>query len=705
MASNSTPHAPPPRTAAARLLVLAAVALVACSDPLTVPTDPPTPPVETPSTDGAVLVTALDPGGAPVEGAVATTSPVLREATSGADGALRFDALPAGEYRVTVAADGYLPVVLEQVPVTIGATTERDATLTVDLAAGLPALRVQASYASGRVMDGATLRIDGGTWGGTTDAEGIGVVPSVAAGSYSVELVPPAGAPALSYRLDGVVFEEGALTELVITASGRAPASATWVGSAACGECHPASLAKWSLSAHGSTWTTTPPADLEQALVDDTTASLVGPTGADADVRIYRDGQGDHLQITSGSNVATFDIAGWSGGAGTALVPMLELEVGLAPGPAAWRQDGVGGLSPLVTPGLVEFHLDRWVTIFGAFVDDSDTGGPTPDWLESAACLGCHATGLVLSQPDDVIVATAADGISGVATERAVGCEACHGPGSAHASLPDDERAEQIVNPGRLDRDAAAQVCAQCHSAGTATADFDVEVAWPYSDAGPFVPGADLAGYLDSDPATWPGGAPAGPNQQSDAYAGSPHAVNDTFSLRCNDCHDPHGPVGDGAGNAIRRQLRQSADDNSLCLSCHVSLHFPEAGDAEQHTRHSGYDPGGRYASGRCTGCHMPQTATRFGLHESTGGGELASHGFEPVVPQESLDPFLDSGLYGLPLDQITPNSCLACHRVVDILYAEVGVDFWGPAGDPTRRNTYTVLQAVHTVLFPGGSR
>src|ERR1019366_2522886 len=48
-------------------------------------------------------------------------------------------------------------------------------------------------------------------------------------------------------------------------------------------------------------------------------------------------------------------------------------------------------------------------------------------------------------------------------TEWNVGCEKCHGPGSAHVQPPS---AANIVNPARLDSVHASDVCIQCHSQG-----------------------------------------------------------------------------------------------------------------------------------------------------------------------------------------------------------------------------------------------
>ena len=64
-------------------------------------------------------------------------------------------------------------------------------------------------------------------------------------------------------------------------------------------------------------------------------------------------------------------------------------------------------------------------------------------------CDGCHSVNY------DIATKTV--------TEWNVGCERCHGPGSAHVARP--TRAT-IINPARLDYVAANDTCIQCHSQG-----------------------------------------------------------------------------------------------------------------------------------------------------------------------------------------------------------------------------------------------
>ena len=78
--------------------------------------------------------------------------------------------------------------------------------------------------------------------------------------------------------------------------------------------------------------------------------------------------------------------------------------------------------------------------------------GKSPD------CVGCHVTGYF--QPggtEDLAVATT--------RLRDVGCEACHGPGSAHVAAP--------TVPGLIARRVLAPVCLGCHTPDRTNNGFD----------------------------------------------------------------------------------------------------------------------------------------------------------------------------------------------------------------------------------------
>jgi hypothetical protein len=126
-------------------------------------------------------------------------------------------------------------------------------------------------------------------------------------------------------------------------------------------------------------------------------------------------------------------------------------------------------------------------------------------------CGTCHSTGYAPGGNQDDL-----PGLQGTWTQPGVQCEACHGPGSLHASNPHSIR---MV----IDRDA--EMCQQCHIFNSDTLDIQ-------------------AGFI----------------QHSDQYGDLPqgkHAVID-----CVLCHDPH------TGVVQRQQMQQSAT-RMPCENCH----------------------------------------------------------------------------------------------------------------------------------------
>ncbi len=127
-------------------------------------------------------------------------------------------------------------------------------------------------------------------------------------------------------------------------------------------------------------------------------------------------------------------------------------------------------------------------------------------------CGSCHTTGYQPNGNQDNL-----KGLVGTWAAPGVGCEACHGPGSAHATNP-------YATPMKIDR--SSEACGQCHNSGDMTK----------------VAAAD--GFIDQRA------------QYSELFQ-SKHIV-----LQCVLCHDPHKGV---------VQLRQAnlATTRTACENCH----------------------------------------------------------------------------------------------------------------------------------------
>jgi hypothetical protein len=182
-------------------------------------------------------------------------------------------------------------------------------------------------------------------------------------------------------------------------------------------------------------------------------------------------------------------------------------------------------------------------------------------------CLFCHATGARAVQGT-------LNRIADTGALRGIGCERCHGDGTAHASHP---LRDNIVNPVRLPAKARDSVCEQCHLAG------EVRVPLPGKKPADFRPGEELAAYLQVfvNADTGPG---VRVNGHAEALAQSRCRRVSGESLWCGTCHNPH---------------TSTVDFNARCLGCH------QQGQC-------------RSASARgadCIGCHMPKSRASDGGH------------------------------------------------------------------------------------------
>jgi hypothetical protein len=113
------------------------------------------------------------------------------------------------------------------------------------------------------------------------------------------------------------------------------------------------------------------------------------------------------------------------------------------------------------------------------FVNYHEADWDKRPWL--LKCGGCHATGVDLEKQ--------------TFTEPGVGCEACHGKGSWHYASPTDESYQQrsmIINPAKLTRGMAVQICGSCHSRGKSTQ--HKGAAWPVG----YEPGKAIESFFKS---------------------------------------------------------------------------------------------------------------------------------------------------------------------------------------------------------------
>jgi len=215
----------------------------------------------------------------------------------------------------------------------------------------------------------------------------------------------------------------------------------------------------------------------------------------------------------------------------------------------------------------------------------------------SKYCVGCHSVGY---NPET-------KGYE----EHSVGCESCHGPGAVHFSNP---VRGNIVNPGRLPKESAEEICASCHVRGKdLSGDYFFPIGW--------TPGDNLAKYL----------VPI-EKGEGESNHDSIHRLWDKWKAdreaqarsRCEVC---------GIHQNVKPQGQQISMD-SICMTCH------EYGDAlADHTHHKSDTKIG------CADCHRQKNLES----NETKENNVHSYGFFLIHPQGCWDKDIYKG-------------CTACH-------------------------------------------
>ncbi len=247
-------------------------------------------------------------------------------------------------------------------------------------------------------------------------------------------------------------------------------------------------------------------------------------------------------------------------------------------------------------------------------------------------CDGCHSVNY------DISTKTVA--------EWNVGCEKCHGPGSAHVARP---VRDTILNPARFDYVHASDTCIQCHSQGRPLRN-PIEgkyYDWPVG----FHVGLNLSDFwrledhkLGETTFTHFADGSAHKNRmQGNDFVGS---LMYARGVTCFSCHDPHGTDNPG-------MVREAG--NGLCLGCHGpnAQNGPHAATIEQHTHHAAGSAGSE-----CIACHMPKIA------ETIDDVKVRSHTFRFIWPAQT--------------DELkTPNACNLCHSGKTTAWATAALRSW----------------------------
>jgi predicted CXXCH cytochrome family protein len=284
----------------------------------------------------------------------------------------------------------------------------------------------------------------------------------------------------------------------------------------------------------------------------------------------------------------------------------------------------------------------KWLPYFAATGTDWWTAFYPPDNHQrptGPTCDGCHSVGYNIETKQ--------------VAEWNVGCERCHGPGSAHV-----ERAgrDNIFNPARMDYIDANDACIVCHSQGRPLKN---PLAGKYYDwAVGYQVGLHLRDFWQLEDhelgelsfTHFPEGTAHKNRMQGNDFVQS---VMYRRGVTCFDCHDVHGTKNDA-------QLRKPA--NEICLDCHGpgSRNGPREPSLTEHTHHKEGSAGSQ-----CVACHMPK------IEVTIPGVFVSAHTFAFIAPSMT-------DKYKIP------NPCTSCHSDKTTAWASDAMRGW-PQESPWR--------------------
>ena len=327
-----------------------------------------------------------------------------------------------------------------------------------------------------------------------------------------------------------------------------------------------------------------------------------------------------------------------------------------------WYASGDGRRLSLL---LIYWRLlgeDRWGPLDGCCITPPDSGQESETGRWNRVCNRCHATHVSPRISDED-----GDGFydrwDTHAVELGIACEACHGPGGAHAdnyrdpfkrysAYSAEEGATDIVNPGKLDHERSSEACGQCHGilvfAGDEGRERWRESGFEYTHGESLHDSRDLV--MEGDGQFWSDGMIRVSGREYNGLVRTPCFVNGEMS--CLSCHGMHQAADDPRPREewADDQLHPGMRGNLACTQCHK-----EFDDEAYLTAHSHHAPGS--TGSNCYNCHMPYTT--YGLLKGIRSHEISSPDVRASV---------ETG---------RPNACNQCHLDKTMAWAAEGLEDW----------------------------
>ena len=339
----------------------------------------------------------------------------------------------------------------------------------------------------------------------------------------------------------------------------------------------------------------------------------------------------------------------------------------------------------------------RWVpygSIF--FLPSSPLSMHAGVW--NSNCIKCHVVG---GQPR----VDQKNGFDTHVAEFGISCEACHGPGEAHAAfqheLLDADRKQppvgkqKMTNPADLTHVRSSQTCGQCHSVFDFY-DAEGKSEFMSKDGFQYRPGDDLLNSrhvfrlgqdkdlpivkqkLERDPKFWEhqfwsDGMVRVSGREYNGLLET--ACYQRGKMSCLSCHDMHPDESDDrpSGQWANDQMKLDMRSNKACLQCHQEYKSDEK--LAMHTHHSAGSTGSN-----CYDCHMPHTT--LGLMKA-----MRSH-------------TIDSPNVATTVATGRPNACNLCHLDKSLAWTAEHLEQWyGIAPPQLSKQEKEVASSIRWIL------
>jgi predicted CxxxxCH...CXXCH cytochrome family protein len=617
----------------------------------------------------------------PISQALVEVTSLDSKAYSSSGGNFSIDSVPSGVYQFSVTKSGY---VISSVPdITVQSESVSNVEVALSQTSGTVSGYLKntqdAAIANATIViiDNATSETKSTT---STDSNGAFSLSEITNGEYKLS-VTAAEESYTDYEKSLVVDSNNFNLNLIL--SGQATSQALYLGSAKCSTCHSDTTHNFENTNHHSVLKGASQMNVEAKSYFQNSTTLTTPISARSEDSIeilLTEIAKNNFWITIGT--ASYQINSIYGGKLHKESYLTKIDNITFVLPVAWSLDD----NEIIVD---EDELTHWLSESGVATN--------PDQSSSykQRCIGCHTSGFEVKVEGGIVeTVSTLDGSKGY-QESTISCERCHGPGSEHVEVAESDDTNgslHIVQPRYLSLERNIQVCAQCHSEGTASQFTQAEINYPIDENGKlYRPGENLDDIFSQTDNNW--NAPTVSkffHQQYSDYKQSKHYQNTTYNPRCSDCHDSHADSNDNPS-----LLKQPVNDNSLCLSCHQNLDFPTEYSVQLHTQHP-YDPEESGAS-RCVSCHMTKTG------KLVKSGDTGGHSFKVVTPADSLSMLKSLAAAGetdIEESDIIPSPCVQCHNLIQAQAIEEGESTNVLAGNPTSEDYLEKLSAAFTYKF-----